>query len=127
MTVDAKGRTRLASAFNRRSMEMLRMKGIVLMVWASALVLAVVAYVMDTGSESTARAAAGTFVSIGNPDSVSFRGVHRTHSNDVVCGEIVFQEKGGGWSGWQPFVVKSGVMTLLHNSNEAGNGACSKG
>ncbi|SKA88424.1 hypothetical protein SAMN05421862_105196 [Pseudomonas extremaustralis] len=97
------------------------------MVWASALVLAVVAYVMDTGSESTARAAAGTFVSIGNPDSVSFRGVHRTHSNDVVCGEIVFQEKGGGWSGWQPFVVKSGVMTLLHNSNEAGNGACSKG
>jgi len=103
------------------------MKGIVLMVWASALVLAVVAYVMDTGSESTARAAAGTFVSIGNPDSVSFRGVHRTHSNDVVCGEIVFQEKGGGWSGWQPFVVKSGVMTLLHNSNEAGNGACSKG
>lgn len=98
----------------------------VMVTWAAAIVVLVLAFSMDSGSERAAKAAAAHFAPIGNPDSVKFRGVHKTQSSDLVCGEIVFQEKTGGWSGWQPFRVDSGVMMLMKDASDATTGACSK-
>lgn len=102
------------------------MMKLTIVTWVAASLVLVMVYHMDSGSESAAKAAAVHFAQIGNPDSVKFRGVHRTRSSDLVCGEIVFQEKSGGWSGWQPFRVDSGVMTLMKDSSHADTGACSK-
>lgn len=52
---------------------------------------------------------------IGNPETLQVRGVRASDYEGWLCGQVLFEQVGSGWSGWREFAATS-TGALLRES-----------